>query len=152
MEITIRRATLDDLSILVGFVQAYYAHDKIPFSETASRAALTDLLAHEHLGRVWLVYADDQPIGYAVLTFGYSLEFHGREAVLDELYLEAGYRGQGIGTQTMHHLESAAKTLGIGAIHLEVERDNEGAQRFYESLGFQARRRFFLMSKRLGRA
>jgi ribosomal protein S18 acetylase RimI-like enzyme len=152
MEITIRRATLNDLSLLMGFVKAYYAHDRIPFNETASRAALTDLLAHEQLGQGWLVCADHQPIGYAVLAFGYSLEFHGRDAFLDELYLEAGYRGQGIGTQVMHHLESAASSLDIRAIHLEVERDNKGAQRFYESLGFQARSRFFSMSKRLGHA
>ncbi len=150
MEITIRPATLDDVSILIGFVQAYYVYDKILFDEAASRAALTDLLTHEQLGRVWLVCADRQPIGYAVLAFGYSLEYHGRDASLDELYLEESHRGQGIGTQVMHHLEAAARSLGIRAIHLEVERDNERAQRFYESLGFEARRRFFSMSKRLG--
>jgi ribosomal protein S18 acetylase RimI-like enzyme len=149
MGITIALAGPDDIPILIRLMQEYYAHDHIAFDEAASLSALRDLLAQQDLGRVWLVHLNGSPIGYAVLTFGYSLEFHGRDAFIDELYIQEPYRGRGIGTQTLRFVESAARSLGIRAIHLEVERDNEQAQRFYESVGFTARDRFFLMSKPL---
>ena len=149
MEIAIALAGPDDTPILIKLMQEYYAYDRIAFDEAASLSALRDLLAHQDLGRVWLVHLNDSPVGYAVLTFGYSLEFHGRDAFIDELYIQEPYRGRRIGTQTLRFVESAARSLGIRAIHLEVERDNEQAQRFYKSVGFTARDCFFLMSRPL---
>jgi ribosomal protein S18 acetylase RimI-like enzyme len=45
-------------------------------------------------------------------------------------------------------VESELRGAGVRALHLEVERGNVGAQRFYASLGFEDRSRFFMMSKR----
>jgi ribosomal protein S18 acetylase RimI-like enzyme len=49
----------------------------------------------------------------------------------------------------MELVESELRALGVRALHLEVERSNSSAQRFYASLGFEDRSRFFMMSKRL---
>ena len=47
------------------------------------------------------------------------------------------YRGQGIGTELLHHLEkSAAEDHGIELLHLEVYEDNP-AYNLYKRLGFK---------------
>ena len=149
MEITLRDAKKDDLPLLLTYQRAYYAHDRIAFDEPAARAALEGLLDHPERGRIWLVCLGAGPIGYVVLVFGYSLEFHGRDGFLDELYLEAASRGRGLGTRTMKAVERFARREGLRAIHLEVMHDNARAQGLYESLGFEGRRQAFMMSKRL---
>jgi hypothetical protein len=45
-------------------------------------------LAEQDLGQVWVLVRDHQPAGYMVITFGYSLEFGGRDAFIDELFVE----------------------------------------------------------------
>ena len=40
-------------------------------------------------------------VGYLVLTLGYSLEYGGRDAFIDEVYIRSSYRGRGIGTAAL---------------------------------------------------
>jgi ribosomal protein S18 acetylase RimI-like enzyme len=134
---------------LLVLMQEYYAHDDLEFNRDAALAALGKLLAEEAFGCAWLIERDGRALGYIVLTFGYSLEFGGRDAFIDELYIQEAYRGCGVGTETLELAESAARSMGIAALHLEVDRDNRVASRFYRRSGFEDRARFRLMSKRL---
>jgi GNAT superfamily N-acetyltransferase len=95
-------------------------------------------LADPSLGSVWLVERGGVAVGYAVLTFGYSLEFSGRFALLDELFILAPYRSQGLGRQILERLEDVCRDLGLTALRLEVARTNQGARRLYEKAGFEA--------------
>ncbi len=52
-----------------------------------ARGALEVLVGDETLGRVWVICAAGAAIGYVVLTLGYSLEYGGRDACIDELYV-----------------------------------------------------------------
>lgn len=89
------------------------------------------------LGYVWLIYSDGEAIGYVTLTFSYSLEFGGRDALIDELYIREGYRGAGIGTKVLEFMTYFCKYLGIKAIHLVVERKNNQAHSLYRKMGFE---------------
>jgi GNAT superfamily N-acetyltransferase len=148
MEATFRLADPTDMGLLVEFMREYYEFDHLPFNEPLAHAALRNLLSNDSLGRIWLIYAEDQAIGYVVLTLGYSLEYQGRDAFIDELYLRSAYRGQGIGTQSLQFVERAARSLGVRALHLEVERKNTAAQAFYRQEGFADHNRY-LMTKLL---
>jgi ribosomal protein S18 acetylase RimI-like enzyme len=145
----IASARPENIPVLIRLMQEYYAFDGVEFEQDNAVLALTTLLRNEGFGRVWLVWQDDLPVGYVVITFGYSLEFGGRDAFIDELYIQKPYRGLGIGTTILKRVESTLRALGIGALHLEVEGDNQRAQQFYAANGFEARQRFHLMSKRL---
>ena len=149
MDAKLRQAVGADVPQLVTFMHGLYAADEVPPDEQAWIVALRGLMADERYGRAWVILGDDQVAGYVVVTFGYSLEFYGRDAFVDELYLAEGYRGQGLGRQTLQWLESYLRSQGIGALHLEVEEDNRQAQRLYQSWGFCYRRHMHLMSKRL---
>jgi GNAT superfamily N-acetyltransferase len=150
MEPTFRIATDSDADRLLSMMREYYSFDHHPFDPEKARAALTGLLRDPAFGRVWLICAADAVVGYIVLTFGYSLEFLGRDAFVDEFFLLENHRGQGWGRKTMEFVEQAAQALGVHAIHLEVTRHNADAQQFYPKLGFEDREHY-LMSKWIDR-
>ena len=146
MEITFRVADKSDTEILLKFIGKYYEFDHHPFDDETLRTALAKILNDESLGRVWLIQEGRDAIGYIVLTFGYSLEFRGREAVLDEIYIQKSHRGQGLGKRAIQFLEEICPTLEIKVLHLEVERENTVAQSFYRKVGF-ADQDSYLMTK-----
>ena len=141
MEPGFRKASGRDLEILVGFVAEYYALDGHTFEEGRVRAALETLIRDESLGRLWVI-GDGRgpwamPVGYAVLTLGFSLEYGGRDAFVDEVFIQEPYRGRGWGRRAMEFAEEEARNLGVRALHLEVTRANARARSLYESLGYQ---------------
>lgn len=98
--------------------------------------AIGQLLAEPDRGRVYLIAACDKFIGYAVLCYGFSIEYGGRDAFLDEIYVTPGARRQGIGGQALKLLEAEAKADRVKALHLEVLEDNVRAESLYRRAGF----------------
>jgi GNAT superfamily N-acetyltransferase len=139
-----RVAAPADLDLLLILNREFCAFDQHPFDEPTLRAALDRLLRDESLGRVWLIEDGAQPIGYLVLAFGYSLEYRGRDAFVDEIYIRESHRRQGIGTQAFAFLETACRELGVRALHLEVEHRNTAARQFYRSVGFHDQERHLM--------
>jgi len=139
-----RQAAESDTAALLKFMQAYYAFDGHGFDEQKARAALTTLLRDANLGRVWLLLDGESPVGYVVICFGYSLEWLGRDAFVDEFYLLPEYREHGWGRKTMAFVEEAARSLKVRALHLEVVRENVTALQVYRKLGFKDRESTFL--------
>jgi len=133
------------------YSEAGAKHDR----ERARRAA-EGLMANAELGGVWLIHAKDELVndeqvrgeivGYLCITLGYSLEFDGRFALLDELYLEEAWRGQGIGGQAIAFAAEWSRARGLAAIRLEVAYTNSRAIELYRREGFQAHDRH-LMTK-----
>jgi ribosomal protein S18 acetylase RimI-like enzyme len=91
-----------------------------------------------------LILATEGPVGYFVVTWGYDLEWDGRDAFLTELFLMAHVRGGGLGKQAMNHVEAAARAHGARALHLMVRDDNDVARRLYSSHGYVSPPRTFL--------
>ena len=139
-----RVADSSDAELLLDFMQKYYAFDGHGYDRDKARAALLSLLENPDFGRAWLILDRDSPVGYIVICFGYSLEWLGRDAFVDEFYLREDYRGRGWGKKTMAFLEDASRKLGVRALHLEVIDGNATALRLYETLGFKAHRSTFL--------
>ena len=144
MDINFKVAQLSDIDVLETFMREYYEFDHLPFDESIARQALINFLDDETLGRIWLIQADGEAVGYLALTLGYSLEYHGRDAFIDEIYVRESRRGQGIGTKAIEFAEEAGRALGVNALHLEVERENTKAQAFYRMVGFEDHDRYLL--------
>lgn len=143
-----RPATASDVPSLLGLMRAFYTEDGYPFSEPGARAAVIQLLENDRAGRVWIAAGDEAPLGYVVLTFGYSLEHHGVVAFVDELFVAADSRGRGLGTSGLALAEAECGVRGVRTLQLEVERDNVAAQELYRRSGFKDHGRF-LLTKRL---
>lgn len=57
------------------------------------------------------------------------------------------FRGKGIGKRAIVFLEAECANLKVKALHLEVERKNRNAQKFYRNLGFLDNDRQLLTKK-----
>ena len=144
-----RSATAADLEPILALHRDFFAEDRYPFREEESRANLARLLADPSLGRVFVLEDGEAVVGYLVLTFGFSLEFGGRDGLVDELYVAPSHRGRGLGTKALAAAEEACRALGIRAVHLVVERYKEDAQALYRRVGFVAHDRE-VMTKTIG--
>ncbi len=126
-----------DLDQLLQLMREYYEYDQLAFDREAASAALLELLQNPAYGRVWLIGAAPGEIaGYIALTFGYSLEFHGRDAFVDEFYLREAYRRKGIGSAALAFAAQFCAQHGISSVHLVVERHNHAARSFYPAQGY----------------
>ena len=137
-----------DLDALLPLLERFSASQGIPFDATQAQAALGALLARPELGRAYRIVHAGETRGYAALTFGFSLEWGGRDAFVDEIFVEATQRGQGLGRAALRALMEEARALGVRALHLEVEAGNAAGQALYRSAGFSGSERQ-LLSRRL---
>ena len=140
----VRPARPEDVSAIFEMVRAFYAEERYAFALDEARASLVRLLGEPALGRVYVLQDEGVTAGYAILTFGYSLEYGGRDAFLDELFVRPESRGRGLGGAALAVLEDVCRTHGVRSLHLEVERSKTRTQALYERAGFKSNDRTLL--------
>ena len=135
-----------ELSALLELMREFYAQQHIQFDEPAASLAVNSVLNNPDLAQIYLIFRGPELAGYFALTFCFSLEFHGRFALFDELYLREPYRRQKLGRAVVVFAEDLCRKAGIKAVRLEVGRENQGAQSLYRAAGFKVDERH-LMTK-----
>lgn len=137
--VNFRMAALSDIGTLLELMPLYYEADHLPYDAERARRAVTALLSDPGHGRIWLIEpaADGRAAGYLALAFGFSLEFGGREAFVDELFVREGSRGAGIGSAAIRHAIAECRREGVVVIRLEVTPTNPRALKLYAALGFR---------------
>lgn len=139
----------EHLDRLLTLIAAYHAEAGIELSGEARSAGVAPLLDGIPHGAAYLIGPPRAPIGYVVITFGWSVEYGGLDAIIDELFIRPGVRRRGIASEALVALPRALAGGGLRAIHLEVDKTNENALKLYSRAGFQQRDAFTIMSKRL---
>lgn len=134
---TIRRAVATDLTALTELHHEFCDADGHRFEQARAWAGFTPLLADDRHGMVLIAHVPEtapDPSGYAVLTWGWSIEAGGPEAILDELYVRE--RNAGHGAALLTEAIAQAAEHGMTRIFLETELRNERARAFYLRAGF----------------
>lgn len=144
MDIRFRLAAKGDLDSVLKMMGDFHAIDGYPFDENVIAPLFLKMVSSHEIGRFWLISSDEKTMGYVVLAFGFSFEYLGRDAFIDELYIEEAYRNLGIGQQTLDFVFVEAKKLGVNVLHLELERHNARGQHLYLKNGFEDNNRFLL--------
>jgi ribosomal protein S18 acetylase RimI-like enzyme len=110
--------------------------------------ALELFLARPELGFVWVAEetAADAAggtnlpaaavVGVCVVCYAISTSRGGVVAKLDDVSVASGATGRGIGTAMLEALAAHLSARGVTRIDCGCHRDNGGAWRFYERLGF----------------
>ncbi|WP_204114079.1 GNAT family N-acetyltransferase [Shimia biformata] len=138
-----------DIDVLLPLVGAFHAEEGIALDDDDRRAGLMPLLEGIPHGAVYLIGPQRAPVGYVVVTFGWSIEFGGMDSFIDELFIRPAVRRRGMAGDVLIALPNALAEAGVKAIHLEVDSDNESARRLYSRAGFELRDRYALMTRRL---
>ncbi len=135
-KIKLSEATVNDLETILQMAQQFYQIDSYPFDVNKYKSTFLKFIEDEDLGRFYLIKTEDFLIGYVIITFGFSFEYGGRDAFLDEIYIEEKFRSKGIGSQVMYIILQKSKGLGINALHLEVEQGNTKGINLYKKFNF----------------
>jgi ribosomal protein S18 acetylase RimI-like enzyme len=144
-----RLATAADTDEVLALQRDFYAEEGYPFAAEQMRFALARLLADPSLGQIWVAEQAQRLVAYAVLTLGYSLEHHGRDAFVDELYVVPSHRGQGFGRAALALMDIYCREHDVHVLLLEVEHVNDEAHALYRRAGFVTGTRH-LLKKRIG--
>jgi ribosomal protein S18 acetylase RimI-like enzyme len=145
-DIAVELAGPTQLEELLPLVAAYHAFEEVGSSLEQRRSSVTKLLKDKRLGEIWLIRKLDSLIGYIAVCYSYSIEFGGRDAFIDEFYVEAAERGKGIGSNVLVEVGALLRKRDIVALHLEVDRTNERAKSAYARAGFSCRDKYHVMS------
>ena len=148
-DFNIRRAGPADLECSLPLVAAFHAEEGVDSSPEDRRAAVSHILGDTDIGEMWLIETAGEAVGYLVLAYGFSIEFNGRDAFLDEIFVTKAARGRGLGRAALRKARGDMAARGVKAIHLEVAVDNDRAQKLYAEEGFVLRRGYKLMSARI---
>jgi ribosomal protein S18 acetylase RimI-like enzyme len=134
------------IALMIDFNQA----EGITWEPESMGAALHRLLRERDLGLV-LVARDEASrlmVGYGLATFGYDIEFAGRDAFITELFVTQAARGRGLGRALLDAMTEELRLRETKAVHLVVRPENAAARALYESRGFRVSPRL-LMTRRL---
>ena len=137
MTTAVRQADETDLPLLLTLMSEFYAEAGYPLNFDRAQAAFLPLLGPGELGQVLLVQVDGEAAGHLVLTFGYSMEYGGRSAFIDDLFIRPPFRRRGLGGRIVAQARAICEELGVRAMHLEVARDSAAAQAVYRGAGFR---------------
>ncbi len=147
MSVDISPVRPQDAETLLALARAFHAGEGRTL-EAAAISALQQISHGEPLARAWLVRVSARPVGYLIITLGFSVEYGGRDGFIDDLYVAPEARGRGLGRLLVELACREAARLGIRTLHLEVEMQNARAASLYRSVGFAETGRR-LMRKRI---
>jgi len=137
-KLAFKLAQSSDLERLMAYMEDFHNFDHAePFDREPAKAAMEKVVSDNNIGRVWLIEQNNSPVGYMVLTLAYRLEYRGYYGFVDELYVQADRRGQGIGTAALLFIKQVAADLNIEKIQLEVKQNNLAASELYRKVGFR---------------
>jgi ribosomal protein S18 acetylase RimI-like enzyme len=113
--------------------------------DDALERALDLFLARPAIGFVWVAQSGEadatealvpEVVGACVVCYAISTSRGGIVAKLDDVTVAAAATGRGVGTAMIEALATHLAARGITRIDSACHRDNRGAWRFYERLGF----------------
>jgi GNAT superfamily N-acetyltransferase len=79
----------------------------------------------------------DPAVGIALLTLRPNVWYDGPVALLDELYVVPGRRGEGIGSALLRAVEQVTRERAGELVEINVDGEDVDARRFYERHGYR---------------
>ena len=144
---TFKPLEISDISIITQMMQHFYAIDNYPMDVEVAKTLFQEFISNEHLGKSWLIYSENEVVGYIILTFIFSFEYGGKIAFVDELFIKETARGKGFGKEAIQFIQQEVPKLSLKLLYLEVEPHNENAQKLYLAHDFELHNRKLMKYK-----
>jgi GNAT superfamily N-acetyltransferase len=137
MALTVRRATADDLELIVDFNCRLAQESENKTLEPALiTAGVLAALADPHKGPYYLAEEDGIVLGQMQVTFEFSDWRNGWFWWIQGVYVRADARKRGVFRALYEHVcQLARQDPEVIGLRLYVERDNQAAQQTYLRLG-----------------
>ncbi|MGD0210660.1 MAG: GNAT family N-acetyltransferase [Desulfomonilia bacterium] len=133
---TIRKASQEDVSLILSFVRELAEYERLLHEVVASEESLRESLFGERkVAEVIFGDKDGDPVAFAVFFHNYST-FLGQQGIyIEDLFVKPHMRDLGIGRAMFAHIARIALERGCGRLDWWVLDWNEPAIKFYKSLG-----------------
>ncbi len=145
--ISFKPLEIADIEVITQMMQNFYAIDNYPMDVEVAKNLFQEFITNEHLGKSWLIYSENEIVGYIILTFIFSFEYGGKIAFVDELFIKETARGKGIGKEAIQFIQQEVPKLSLKLLYLEVEPHNENAQKLYLAHDFELHNRKLMKYK-----
>ncbi|PKQ11011.1 MAG: GNAT family N-acetyltransferase [Alphaproteobacteria bacterium HGW-Alphaproteobacteria-1] len=140
----------DDLDRLLPMVLAREGERRQIIDEAALSAALMPLLEGSPHGAAYLIGPPRAPIGYVLLSFGWSVAAGGLVGRIEALHVRRAVRGRGLGAEVLASLPRALAGAGLMSLDVAVARENERARALFGRRHFVALDDEVVMRRALG--
>ena len=134
----IRQATIEDSAVIAQLMTRLMEASGHEDRQVSPEQIKENLQKKADSDAYQVLLAEDkgQVLGLLSLSFRHTLFHPAPTALIDELVVERGHRGRGIGQQLMAEAIERCRAAGCYEIEVSTERSNEAAQEFYRRHGF----------------
>lgn len=135
MNFIIQKAEAKDIPSILGLIKELAVFERQPNAVLLSEGELKQALFGENPWVfVYVAEMENKVVGMALYYYGFST-WMGRSLHLEDLIVNDNYRKLGIGRALMNQVIQVAKAEKVERMSWEVLDWNEPAVKFYESLG-----------------
>ncbi len=136
MSLVIRPAMSADAALIVHFIEALAAYERLSHEAKASEADIVrDLFGTDPKVFCEIAEWDGKPVGFTLWFYTYST-FQGRHGIwLEDLFVDPAMRGKGVGKALLVNLARRCVAEGLGRFEWWVLDWNEPSIDFYKSQG-----------------
>ena len=136
-QVRVTEATSADIPQLCELLALLFAQEE-DFTPDAERQAhgLGMIIEQPAVGRIYCARDGDRVVGMASILFTVSTAEGARAALLEDMVVHPGRRGEGIGERLLDEAIVRAREAGCKRITLLTDSTNQSAMRFYGRAGF----------------
>lgn len=143
----IRAVTPDDHAAWLPLWQGYQRFYKTVINDETTAVTWQRFLDNGEPINAALAWQDGKAIGLVHFIYHRSTWTVGNYCYLQDLYVEEGIRGGGIGRQLIEHVYAQAKAAGASRVHWLTHETNTDAMHLYDKIadrsGFVQYRKLF---------
>jgi GNAT superfamily N-acetyltransferase len=137
MTTAINLAGPSDDERLLSLMARYHEEAGFGYDDTHRAAVAAPLLEGSPLGAVWLIGPARAPLGYVMVSFGWSVPLGGMIGWVAEIFIRPSVRNRGIGKEVLHAVSVSLGHAGLRALQVRVD-DNARLAGFCARVGFGA--------------
>lgn len=135
-DISIARATPNDIPSILSFIRALAEYEKLEHTVVATEEKLREtLFGEKRFAEVLIARLDGQPAGFALFFHNYSTFLAKPGLYLEDLFVLPEHRKKGVGKALLGQLARLARERDCGRIEWSVLDWNRPAIDFYQRIG-----------------
>lgn len=137
MTAAITLATPDHAAALLALMARSHEERAMPFDDAHRTKVVKPLLDGNPLGAVWLIGPARAPLGYVIISFGWSVAQGGMIGWVEDVFVRNSVRRRGIGTEVVHAVSVTLKKSGVRSLQARIGADDTIASQFCRRVGFR---------------
>ena len=135
-EVSIEPISAEQMEALLPLIAAYQRFYEVEeIDEERNRAFFTRFIAPSEDGMLLGAWRDGELLGYAFLYWSFTSLIPGETVLMNDLYVVAERRGEGVGRALIAASAAAGRERGAQRLEWVTQVGNRTAQRLYDSTG-----------------